>query len=84
MSILGKPIILPSGGGGSGIIIPKTFNANGTYYASTDNADGYSPVTVDVSGGGRCPRADVVSAFNFDNFIDIIEYDCTAVEVIQS
>ena len=30
----------------------KEITINGTYYASTDNADGYSSVTVNVSGGG--------------------------------
>lgn len=30
----------------------KSITANGTYNASSDNADGYSTVTVNVSGGG--------------------------------
>lgn len=34
--------------GGGGTIIPKTITANGTYNASSDSADGYSPVTVNV------------------------------------
>ena len=33
---------------GGGTIIPKTLTANGTYNASSDSADGYSPVTVNV------------------------------------
>lgn len=33
-------------------LITKNITANGTYNASSDNADGYSSVTVDVSGGG--------------------------------
>lgn len=33
-------------------IISKSVTANGTYNASSDNADGYSSVTVNVSGGG--------------------------------
>lgn len=33
---------------GGGAIVSKTLTANGTYYASSDNADGYSPVTVNV------------------------------------
>lgn len=33
-------------------LISKTITANGTYNASTDNVDGYSSVTVNVSGGG--------------------------------
>ena len=35
-------------GGSRPIIVPKTLTANGTYSAGTDNADGYSPVTVNV------------------------------------
>jgi hypothetical protein len=33
-------------------LIDKTFTENGEYAASSDNADGYSKVTVDVAGGG--------------------------------
>lgn len=33
-------------------LINKSITANGTYNASSDNADGYSSVTVNVSGGG--------------------------------
>lgn len=38
--------------GGSPTLITKNITANGTYNASSDNADGYSSVTVNVSGGG--------------------------------
>lgn len=41
-----------SSGGGSGgeaRLITKTLNANGTYRAAGDNADGYSTVTVNVT-----------------------------------
>lgn len=38
--------------GGSATLITKSITANGTYNASSDNADGYSSVTVNVSGGG--------------------------------
>lgn len=41
-----------SGGGGSATLITKNITANGTYSASDDSADGYSSVTVNVSGGG--------------------------------
>ena len=34
------------------VLTTKTITENGTYNASADNADGYSQVTVDVSGGG--------------------------------
>ncbi len=37
---------------GSATLITKSITANGTYNASSDNADGYSSVTVNVSGGG--------------------------------
>ena len=33
-------------------LITKSITENGTYNASSDNADGYSSVTVNVSGGG--------------------------------
>lgn len=39
--------------GGSSTLITKSITQNGTYYASTDNADGYSQVEVNVSGGGE-------------------------------
>lgn len=34
--------------GGGGTIVSKSITENGTYNASSDNADGYSPVTVNV------------------------------------
>ena len=40
------------GGGSSATLITKTITANGTYSAEDDDADGYSEVTVNVSGGG--------------------------------
>lgn len=36
----------------SATLTTKSITANGTYNASSDNADGYSSVTVNVSGGG--------------------------------
>ena len=39
-------------GGSPSVLTTKTITANGTYNASSDNADGYSSVTVNVSGGG--------------------------------
>lgn len=38
--------------GGGSTLITKNITQNGTYNASADNADGYSQVVVDVSGGG--------------------------------
>lgn len=44
-------IVLPSTGGGSSpVLITKSITANGTYDAEDDDADGYSSVTVNVSG----------------------------------
>jgi len=44
----GKALL--STGGGSATLITKTITQNGTYNASSDNADGYSSVTVNVGG----------------------------------
>jgi hypothetical protein len=41
---------VPTSGGG-GTLIQKAITQNGTYNASDDNADGYSSVMVNVSGG---------------------------------
>ena len=38
-------------GGGGSTLVTKTITQNGTYNASSDNADGYSSVIVNVSGG---------------------------------
>lgn len=52
MSILGNPILMGgNGGGGGGNIQPLSVTQNGTYTAS-GGVDGYSPVTVNVQGGG--------------------------------
>lgn len=40
--------VRPSGGGGGSTLIEKTIIANGVYTASSDSADGYSKVTVNV------------------------------------
>lgn len=37
---------------GTPTLISKSITENGTYNASSDNADGYSSVTVNVAGGG--------------------------------
>lgn len=41
------------GGGGGSTLIEKAITANGTYNASDDSADGYSKVTVNVSGTSK-------------------------------
>lgn len=40
------------------VLITKTITENGTYDAEDDNADGYSSVTVNVSGGGGSTTID--------------------------
>lgn len=50
--------IINFGGGGSGgdtLLIPKTINANGRYLPSSDDADGYSEVTVNVNSISPSP-----------------------------
>ena len=55
---------------GGATLITKSITANGTYDAEDDDADGYSSVTVNVSGGGGLvyetgtytPTSDVASA----------------------
>ena len=39
-------------GGSAPTLVTKSITQNGTYNASSDSADGYSSVTVNVSGGG--------------------------------
>ena len=51
MSIWSNPVMLGGSGGGGSTIVSKTITANGTYNASADNANGYDPVVVNVSGG---------------------------------
>ena len=46
-----KLVLSGGGGGGSATLITKSITANGTYLATDDSADGYSSVTVNVSGG---------------------------------
>lgn len=51
----GKVLVTQNGGvllGNTSELTTKTITENGTYLASADNADGYSEVTVNVSGGG--------------------------------
>ena len=50
MAIIKNPLTLIKGG--TGTLIEKSITENGTYNAQDDNADGYSEVTVNVSGGG--------------------------------
>ena len=56
---------IPSGG--SATLIEKSVTQNGTYNASSDNADGYSKVVVNVSGGGGdFPHGEPVGQYEFE------------------
>ena len=48
-------------------LIEKTITENGTYDASDDEADGYSSVTVDVSGGWGNATFATTTEFNYVN-----------------
>ena len=51
----GKVLVTQNGGvllSNASELATKTITENGTYLASTDNVDGYSEVTVNVSSGG--------------------------------
>lgn len=45
---LGKMV---GGGGGEAVLIAKTVTDSGIYRASSDNADGYKSVNVDIANG---------------------------------
>lgn len=70
---------IPTGGG---VLGSKTIDANGTYYASADSLDGYSQVTVSVSGGGGddslladvIERGSSLTSINFNGASRIGEY----------
>ena len=55
----------------SATLTTKTITVNGTYNASSDNADGYSAVMVNVSGGG---------GGTVDSGVIFIDYDGTIVD----
>lgn len=59
-------------------IIPKSVTANGTYAASSDNADGYSSVTVNVASGGS---NDFVVTLSYNSSTGMWEPDCTINEL---
>lgn len=55
--------------GGGATLITKTIDTNGTYNASSDNADGYSQVTVNVSGGGGSVEPKDVNFIDYDGTV---------------
>lgn len=59
-------------------LIAKSVTANGTYNASSDNADGYSSVTVNVPSSGS---TDFVVTVSYNSSTGMWEPDCTYAEV---
>lgn len=55
------------GGGSQPVLITKNITQNGTYNASADSADGYSQVTVNVSGGGATLGEKTISTYGVYN-----------------
>lgn len=53
--------VVNGGCGGSATLIPKSITANGRYVAADDDADGYSEVTVNVSGGSQTVEAAMIA-----------------------
>lgn len=54
-------------GSGSATLVTKSITENGIYNASSDNADGYSQVTVNVSGGAIVePEEKDVNFYDYD------------------
>lgn len=51
-------------------LIQKSITQNGTYYAAIDDADGYSQVNVNVSGGGGEVEPDLPSAYQRVAYLD--------------
>lgn len=64
------------GGGGSAVLINKNINANGTYNASSDNADGYKKVVVDVPN----PSTGTLTIVENDTY-DVTDYASVDVDV---
>ena len=64
---------------GSATLITKSITANGTYNASSDSADGYSSVTVNVDGGGGTTPAPK-KQINFIDYDGTILYSYTKTE----
>ena len=60
-------------------LITKSITQNGTYNASSDNADGYSSVEVSVSGGGVTPAPK--KQINFIDYDGTILYSYTKAEI---
>ena len=77
-SLLDSGIYLEDTSGGGVILVPKTITANGVYNASSDNADGYNEVTVNVPGPDLATKTItangtyLASSDNVDGFNEVI------------
>lgn len=68
LAFVNGELVTGTASGGGATLITKSITANGTYNASSDNADGYSSVTVNVSGGGGGggSMSDPIRFFDYD------------------
>lgn len=68
LAFVNGELVTGTASGGGATLITKSITANGTYNASSDNADGYSSVTVNVSGGGGGggDMSDPIRFFDYD------------------
>lgn len=84
--LLGKKA---GGGGGEAVLVNKDISANGTYNASSDNADGYKKVVVDVPNSyGAGDEGKVVSngalvAQGSETVTENGTYDTTLVDEVE-
>ena len=65
--IIGNPITLGGGGGGSGTLIDKTITENGVYNPADDDVDGYKKVTVALPIGTKNISANGTYTASRDN-----------------
>lgn len=77
LAFVNGELVTGTASGGGATLITKSITANGTYNASSDNADGYSSVTVNVSGGGS-------GGGNMSDPIRFFDYDGTLVASYSS
>lgn len=71
-----------TGGDSSATLITKIINANGTYSAQDDSADGYSSVTVNVPSSGITPTGSINITTNGTH--DVTNYASAVVSVPTS